>query len=52
MEDTLISYIRRHRSTLAQGLVKPSMVAAEMAAMAPGTEQLHIFAWNKKLQNM
>jgi len=34
---------------LAQGLVKPSMVAAEMAAMTPGTEQLHIFAWNKKL---
>jgi hypothetical protein len=25
------------------------MVAAEMAAMAPGTEQLYIFAWNKKL---
>jgi len=24
-------------------------VAAEMAAMAPGSLQLHIFLWNKKL---
>jgi pentatricopeptide repeat protein len=24
-------------------------MAAEMAAMAPGTVQLHIFSWNKKL---
>jgi hypothetical protein len=24
-------------------------VAAEIAAMAPGTVQLNIFAWNKKL---
>jgi pentatricopeptide repeat protein len=24
-------------------------VAGEMAAMAPGTVQLNIFAWNKKL---
>jgi pentatricopeptide repeat protein len=24
-------------------------VAAELAAMAPGTVQLNIFAWNKKL---
>jgi len=27
----------------------PPWVAAEMAAMAPGTVQLHIFSWNMKL---
>jgi pentatricopeptide repeat protein len=27
----------------------PAWVAAEMAAMAPGTVQLNIFAWNQKL---
>jgi hypothetical protein len=26
-----------------------AMVAAEMAAMAPGTVQFNILAWNKKL---
>jgi hypothetical protein len=27
----------------------PAWVEAEMAVMAPGTVQLNIFAWNKKL---
>jgi hypothetical protein len=27
-----------------------AMVAAEMAAMAPGTVQFNILAWNKKLK--
>jgi hypothetical protein len=30
----------------------PPWVAAEIAAMAPGTVQLNIFTWNGSLQNM